>query len=85
MSSATTEGLEGICLEISCENGGTCELVGESDIDFQCRCSLEWTGDYCEDGELSTCFKKHMFLYNLHTKVFLLYILVEINDDTRNV
>ena len=57
MSSATTKGLEGICLEISCENGGTCELVGESDIDFQCRCSLGWTGDYCEDGKLSTCFK----------------------------
>ena len=51
MSGATTKGLEGICLEVFCENGGTCELIGESDIDFQCRCSLGWTGEYCTDGE----------------------------------
>ena len=49
-SIATTEGLEGICLEVSCENGGTCKLDEESD--FQCQCILGWTGQYCDDGEI---------------------------------
>ena len=71
MSGATAKGLEGICLEVFCENGGTCELIGESDIDFQCRCSLGWTGEYCTDGESYKCFKIiHVFL-NIHMKLFV--------------
>ena len=44
------------CVNVTCENGGTCVNDGLTKYDFHCECPADWSGYLCESKCTNTCF-----------------------------